>query len=204
LNKIIFYLYGIRNRHFRRIIKALTLRLENGEMYSVTLRKIYSVYHQVEIGLYSYGCFDEERFASNTSIGRYCSFGKNVFRLSGNHPLQFKSSHPFFYNPALKVCKELLINRTKITILNDVWIGNGTIILPQVTRIGNGVVIGAGSIVSKNVPDYAVVAGNPARIIKYRFERSIIDELLNSNWWDKRIEEISSSIDKLNEFQRRF
>ena len=67
---------------------------------------------------------------------------------------------------------------------HDVWIGDGTIILPSVTSIGNGAVIGAGSIVTKNVEAYSVVVGNPARKIKMRFTPKVIRDLETSRWWE--------------------
>ena len=70
--------------------------------------------------------------------------------------------------------------------------------LPHVTNIGDGAVIGAGAVVNKNVPPYAVVVGNPARVVRYRFSQKIIEELLASRWWEKSIEEIKPYI---HEFQ---
>lgn len=73
----------------------------------------------------------------------------------------------------------------KIIIGNDVWIGQGvTIIKKHGIRIGNGAVIGAGTLVTKDVPDYAIVVGTPARIIKYRFKPEVIEELIKIQWWD--------------------
>ena len=75
-------------------------------------------------------------------------------------------------------------------ISNDVWIGRGAM-LKRGINIGNGAVIGAGSIVTKNVPDYAVVGGNPAKIIKYRFHENIIERLMETKWWNLPLEELS-------------
>lgn len=73
----------------------------------------------------------------------------------------------------------------KIIIGNDVWIGQGvTIIKKHGIKIGNGAVIGAGALVTKDVPDYAIVVGTPARIMKYRFESRVIEELQKIQWWD--------------------
>ena len=66
---------------------------------------------------------------------------------------------------------------------NDVWIGRSAIVLSG-TSIGNGAVIGAGSVVTKDVPDYAIVAGNPAKLIRYRFDEQTIKELQSLKWWD--------------------
>ena len=73
----------------------------------------------------------------------------------------------------------------KIIIGNDVWIGQGvTIIKKHGIKIGNGVVIGSGALVNRDIPDYAIVVGRPARIIKYRFDYEIIEQLNKIKWWD--------------------
>lgn len=189
--RLAYLLYRFPIAHFRKIALAICLRFEGGQFYSHTLRRIALDYHGVSVGLYSYGgCFDFGNTPPGTRIGRYCSFAQNVYILNGNHPLHVKSSHPFFYNPALKHVNNLLISRTNLHVGNDVWIGQNVIILPSVTEIGDGAAIGAGAVVSKNVPPFAVVAGNPARIIRYRFSAATITGLLQEAWWDKDIEEI--------------
>ncbi len=89
-----------------------------------------------------------------------------------------------------------------MVIENDVWVGHGAIILPAVTRIENGSIIGAGSVVTKNVPPYAVVAGNPATIIKYRFDQETIDKMQETQWWRKNIEDIIKHEDEFKSFIR--
>lgn len=76
------------------------------------------------------------------------------------------------------------VERKKLYIGNDVWIGHGVTIVSSCERIGNGAVIGAGSVVTRNVPPYSVVVGVPAKVIKYRFDEEIIDALENSKWWE--------------------
>lgn len=85
------------------------------------------------------------------------------------------------------------------TIGNDVWIGWGVLIKGGVT-IGNGAVIGARSVVTKDVPPYAVVAGVPAKVIKYRFEQEKIDLLQQLQWWDWDIDRIYENLDRLKNF----
>lgn len=75
------------------------------------------------------------------------------------------------------------VERGQIVIGNDIWIGYGTIILASCKSIGNGAVIGAGSVVTKDVPPYSVVAGVPARVIHMRFDQRVIDALEKSKWW---------------------
>jgi len=91
--------------------------------------------------------------------------------------------------------KDEKIKRSYLEIGNDVWVGRNAIITPSVSRIGNGAVIGAGAVVTKDVPDYAVVVGNPAQIIKYRFSEQKIKKLLDTKWWNKSIEELEQNLE---------
>ena len=83
---------------------------------------------------------------------------------------------------------------TPLVIGNDVWIGDSVKIMAQVTNIGDGAVIGAGSVITKNVPPYAVAVGYPARIVRYRFSEEVIEKLLEDKWWEKDIEQIKPNI----------
>jgi virginiamycin A acetyltransferase len=186
--KILYVFYHLKYSRLRRRILRWVLSLEGGEIYSITARKIFSKYHNVQVGMYTYGFISSSYgIPSGTIIGRYCSIPRNIQILSGNHPITFKSCHPFFFNPMLGFVDKLLITRNRLTIGNDVYIGERVTILPAVSEIGNGAVIGAGSVVTKNVPPFAVVAGNPARILKYRFSQATVDEITKSAWWLKDI-----------------
>ena len=85
---------------------------------------------------------------------------------------------------------------------NDVWIGQNAVILPSVSKIGDGAAVGAMSVVSEDVPPFAVVAGNPARIIKYRFSPQAIETVMASRWWAKSIEELKASELEFSSFLR--
>lgn len=197
LSRLLCRLYGLKMPRLRKLILALVKRLEGGQMYSKTLRAIFSKYHNIEIGKYSYGgCFNPDNIRAFTNIGRYCSFAENVYIYNANHPLGCKSTHPFFYNLSLGYVETEHISRRSIEIGNDVWVGQNVIILPSVNNIGDGAVIGAGAVVTRDVPDFAVVAGNPAKFIKYRFSEKTRAELKASQWWNKNIEELSQNIEE--------
>ena len=157
-----------------------------------------NVSHSLHLGAFSYAV---SGFYFGCRIGRYCSFGEQVQIGRHPHPMHWASTSPFFYNAYPKVLdidlpKGIELNpltdfkRTTrhvvaklTTIGNDVWIGHGAFILPGVT-IGDGAVIAAMSVVTKDVPPYAVVAGSPARVKKLRFPEDQVKELLESKWWD--------------------
>lgn len=193
-------LYRLESCPLRLLLRKLVLRWEKGEYYSLTLRQIFRKYHGVEIGLYTHGgCFIPGEIDRFTTIGRYCSVARGVRVLNINHPMEFKSTHAFFFNPALHFCPQDLMSYNPLTIGNDVWLGTNALILPHVRTIGDGAVVAAGAVVHKDVPPYAVVVGNPARVVRFRFPQDKIAELLAARWWDKPIEELD-----LNDFTKPF
>lgn len=197
LSKLIYKLYAFRRRSLRNIILHVIEKLEGGQMVSLTLRRIFLDYHHIEVGLYSYGsCFNPHVIASFTKIGRYCSFAEGVRIFNGNHPLEFQSMHPFFYNPIFGYVEKEIISRNRLIIGNDVWVGYNAIILPSVKSIGDGAVIGAGAVVTKDVPDFAVMVGNPAQVVKYRFSEATICKIKASEWWNKDIEELQKGLEE--------
>lgn len=168
----------------KRFFLPYLVNKEGGTKQSESLREFFSNKYKVFVGLHSYGgCFEEEFNVGGTvRIGMYCSFAKNVHYYGANHPLEYASMSPYFYNKTFGLdVKD--IKRNELVIGHDVWVGSNAIITCNCKRIGNGAVIGAGSIVTKDVPAYAVVAGNPAKVIKYRFDKVIIDKLEESKWW---------------------
>jgi acetyltransferase-like isoleucine patch superfamily enzyme len=195
MSTVLYKLYRIKNGRLRNLIVRIISRIEHGQLYSKTMRKIFKDYHGVEIGMYTHGsCFVPGNFDRFTTVGRYCSIAANVKVFNRDHPMDFKSMHAFFFNSNLKYTKEDLVEYSPLVIGNDVWLGDGVKIMPQVTNIGDGAVIGAGAVVNKDVPPYAVVVGNPARVVRYRFSKEVIESLLESKWWEKDIEEILPDI----------
>lgn len=164
-------------------------RMEGGFMLSATARELMRDCHDVTIGEYSYGpCFDPAVAQGGITIGRYTSIASGVRFYTEGHPLDAFSLHSFFYESD----REAVLRPGQLTIGSDVWIGANAIITPGCQKIGDGAVIGAGSIVTHDVDPYAIVAGNPARVIRDRFELDRRNELLLSKWWDLRPEEVES------------
>ena len=122
-------------------------------------------------------------------IGSFVSIGRGVSIGHGKHPLNFLSTSPYFYLDRLGFKDKNMASHTEYTVVepviigNDVWIGDNVTIFNGVT-IGDGAVLGASAIVTKDVPPYAIVAGNPAKIIRYRFDEEIITQLLELKWWE--------------------
>ena len=196
LNNMLYKFYRVKSATIKRLIRKIVCRLEGGEYHSITLRRIMKDYHNVEVGMYSHGgCFEIGCVEPFSKFGRYCSIARSARIVTINHPMRTKSTHSFFWQSVTKICEKDLHEWSPINIENDVWIGHGAIVLPNVSRIGNGAVIAAGAIVNKDVPPYAIVVGNPARIVRYRFSEEVIKELLESKWWEKDIEELMPNLD---------
>jgi acetyltransferase-like isoleucine patch superfamily enzyme len=102
--------------------------------------------------------------------------------------------HPYFYNSSLGYVPSDNIPERHLSIEHDAWIGERAIITSKCSRIGVGSVVGAGAVVTKDVPDFAIVAGNPAKIIRYRFEKGEADRRLASRWWEKRPRELVADV----------
>jgi virginiamycin A acetyltransferase len=185
---IIVKLYAFRS--LRRFCLAAAHRREGGQFFSETLRNILIAYHGVSIGAYSYGeCLRPESFPSGVLVGRYVSVADGVKIFVRNHPFDRLSMHPFFYNSKLGWIEKDSISSGSLDIWHDSWIGANVIVTPGCSRIGLGAVIGAGSVVTKNVDDFAVMAGNPARKIRQRFPEDCCEIIRKSRWWEFSIGE---------------
>lgn len=149
-------------------------------------------------------------------IGKFCSIGFGVQFISpyANHQMHSFTTYPFWHifsnKESIKPWLEDAAAKGDTVVGNDVWFGREAIIMPGLT-IGDGAVIGARAVVTKNVPPYAVVIGNPAVVIKYRFSPEIIEELLKIQWWNWDLEKIishhlllmSNDIEKLRQVSKK-
>jgi acetyltransferase-like isoleucine patch superfamily enzyme len=155
------------------------------------------------IGDYTYGhpvvLFENDD--SNLIIGKFCSIADNVtIFLGGNHRTDWTSTYPFnvlnTYFPEAKNIIGHPATKGNVVIGNDVWIGRNVIIMSGIT-IADGAVIAAGSVVIKNVGNYEIWGGNPARLLKKRFDTNTIIKLKNLEWWNWEITKIKENIEFL-------
>lgn len=168
----------------------------------------------VSVGPHTYGPL-EIQGAGRVIIGDYCSIAANVRIMLADHHAEWISTYPFSANelldewPSARGIGGYPFHKGDVVIENDVWIGRGSTILSGV-RIGDGAVIAACSVVPGDVPPYSIVAGNPAKVVKYRFPKEDIEFLLRLKWWAWSESDISScvhllcsgSVNALREFAR--
>ena len=150
-----------------------------------------------------YSYIGKRSIVQNATIGSFCSIANDVFIGLGTHPTDYFTTSPLFYRVNntfnLKLVKKDLDfeEYSPIVIQDDVWIGARAIILDGVT-IGQGAIVAANSVVTKDVPPYAIVGGIPAKVLKYRFEEEHIQYLLETGWTKKELNAILSNVDQLN------
>ncbi len=137
-----------------------------------------SIDSNTTIGEYTY--IGQNTHITKSVIGRYCSIGSDIIIGPGEHPLTDISTSAHFYDGDIYN----ILTQKKVQIGNDVWIGAKAIILRGVT-VGDGAVIAAGAVVTKDVPEFSVVGGVPAKVLKKRFSDSQLELIKKSSWWDK-------------------
>ena len=162
-----------------------------------------------EVGDYTYGKPEVVKWGAEGKIriGKFNSIAEKVmFLLGSEHRIDWVTTYPF---TSIKMQKQLNwfkgqkyeISKGDIILENDIWVGYDTTILSGVT-ISNGAVIGAKSVVAKNIPPYAIAVGNPAKIIRYRFSEIIISKLLKIKWWDWDIKKIKDNIELMKDINK--
>jgi phosphonate metabolism protein (transferase hexapeptide repeat family) len=156
------------------------------------------ILREVAAGDFTY--FERNGEAIYSTIGKFCSIAANVRIHALEHPLERLTMHKVTYRPneyfrfhGLDQDFRERRRARHVTIGHDVWIGHGAVILPGIT-IGTGAVIGANAVVTKDVEPFQIVAGVPARVIRFRFAESVRQRVLASQWWDWPVEKIADVI----------
>ncbi len=158
----------------------------------------------IHVGDFTYGKPNVLSWGEGASlyIGKFCSIAENVtILLGGNHRTDWVTTYPFnALMNAYSFIKGHPATKGDVRIGNDVWIGNGAKILSGVT-ISDGAVIGGNAVVSKDVPPYSICVGNPAQIVKMRFDKKTVKRLLALCWWDWNDEDLVAAIPLLQSEQ---
>ena len=154
-----YSLYSMAPAFLKKKVLAWIIKQEGGYMYSQTVRYIYEKKYNVKIGYGTYGgCFSVKNIPAGVVFGNYCSIAPEIKIFRANHPKNHFTTHPILYNPVAGYVTKDQLHR-QLYIGNDVWIGDWAVILPNVKTIGNGAIIGAGSVVTKDVAPYTIVGG---------------------------------------------
>ncbi|AOS96478.1 Linear gramicidin synthase subunit D [Microbulbifer aggregans] len=177
-------LFAIRSGFLRILLQKLILKLEGGSTFSVTMRKLYRQHYDIHVADFSSVPFEPTRLKRTTRIGKYCTIYRTVNFQNADHPRNTLSTHGLFYSRGLGFSTGYELDRVTIEVGNDVWIGDGAKILYPTRKIGDGAVIAAGAVVVEDVPPYAIVAGYPAQVVRYRFSRETIAKLESLKWWE--------------------
>lgn len=181
----------------RRRLKRVLARVPESEREQARFKRRYPRY---EYGIGSYGVPDVKDFHEGTSlkIGSYCSIASGVLIvLGGQHRTDWVTTYPF---PArldeARHIKGYGGSRGDVVIGNDVWLCTNSTILSGVT-VGHGAVVAAEAVVTRDVQPYSIVAGNPARVIGWRFDAETREALIATKWWDWPKDEIASVVERL-------
>ena len=164
-------------------------------------------YFGIPVGKYTYR-FEHlcRRGANLASIGAFCSIAGDVTLTRENHPTNYVTSHPALYLKRFGLRGEdrpewvSHLREGKVRIGNDVWIGSRALLLPGV-QVGDGAIVAAGAVVTRSVPDYAVAAGVPARVVRYRFPEETIQALSRIRWWEWPDSKIRDNLDRFIEVE---
>lgn len=171
--KLLVLLYVNRGKSL--ILKSKFIHLQTTINHNTTIMEGSTTDHLTTIGSYCY--IGRYCYLTKVKIGNYCSIANNVSIGQGEHDLNKISTNSLFYeNPFEELTQK------DCEIGHDVWIGVDSVVKRGVT-IGNGAVIGANSVVTKDIPPYAIAIGSPAKVIKYRFDQQKINMIEKSKWW---------------------
>lgn len=193
----------IRRVLFKLFKKSQFTAVKDSHVHESSKLEAGTVFYYSVMGRYSFCGYDCD--ISHADIGGFVSIANGVVLGGGRHPMEWVAMSPVFYEGRDSVKEKFSIHKRepvkRVVIGDDVWIGRSAIVLPGV-QVATGAVIGAGAVVTRNVPAYSIVAGNPARLIRYRFEEGVIRRLLSTRWWDLPDDELHRLGPYFNDVER--
>lgn len=181
------FVTAYRIRVLRPVVRWMLDRYDGGFMQSRVWRRIFRDLYGVELGFLSRGDgLKPGTLPRGTVVGNFSCFGKGLHVLRRNHAFRRFSQHPVFFNSMLgMVANDTIdeVDQNPLRIGSDVWCGLHVTICPACCNIGDGAIIGARAVVTRDVPPFTIVAGNPARIIGKRFAPEVEEVVAASKWW---------------------
>lgn len=184
-----FRLFKLRLYYRRNHMYIGSYDVEMGAEFGQHVRILHDVQIRKNVRIEDYSYIEPYTTIVSANIGKFCSVGKCCQIGPWKHPINYITTSPEILRKILHRSDLYSDLPERAEIGNDVWIGSNSIIMGGV-KIGNGAIIGSGAVVTKDVPDYAIVAGVPAKIIRYRFDEDTIQKLNDMCWWDWTAEEI--------------
>jgi acetyltransferase-like isoleucine patch superfamily enzyme len=175
---------------------AESAKVTNSHLKQYSRLKEYSELHNSTLGEYSY--ISQYSIVNKSEIGKFCSIAHGCYIGLWEHNTQVTTHSFYLYEHSgnfVKGYKNYNKDNIITTLGSDVWVGANAVILKGI-NVGDGAIIGASAVVTKDVPPYAIVVGNPAKIIKYRYNRDDIIWLLKIKWWDFSREKIKEIIEQ--------
>lgn len=153
----------------------------------------------------------DDNKSHNVLIGRFSSLADKItFMIGMNHAYKAVTTYPFgadrilkkiFGNSSVEPIDVTVPNHYQIIIGHDVWIGHGVMIMGGV-KVGNGAVIGTNAVVAKDIPPYAIAVGNPARVVKYRFDADTVKKMLAVKWWNWSLQKIADNLQLITDVEK--
>lgn len=170
--------------------------VRNSTLHDYARLKDYAELIDSDLGAYSY--ISQNSLVNKTRVGKFCSIGHGAYIGLWEHNMAVSTHSFYLYETSgnfVKGYKDYDKCVLTTTIGNDVWVGANSVILKG-RSIGDGAIVGAGSIVTRDIPPYAIAVGNPAKIVKYRFEPAEIEFLCRLNWWHAPRDILQEMVDR--------
>ncbi|WP_434637967.1 CatB-related O-acetyltransferase [Sulfurimonas sp. NW7] len=186
----------MQNKVGKKVVISARTRITNSKLKFYSRVKDYAELHSSVLGKYSY--VSQYSIVNKTKIGKFCSIANGCYIGLWEHNTDVSTHSFYLYEHSgnfVKGYRNYKKDDIETIIGNDVWIG-ANVVVKKGIEIGDGAIVGASAVVTKNVPPYAVVVGNPAKVIKYRYNRKDIEWLASLQWWNFSRKKLKTLINK--------